>query len=460
MGCGEGVPLALRAVRSRARCPPGPAAGVADRLPADIPAAPPARVVRRLQRRVRDALHAIKYGGEQRLAEPLGAAIAGAGRPSGAGVDCLVHVPVHADRRRVRGYDQAELIARRGRAALASAPSPPSIAAAGDDRPVRPGPRDRAANVEGAFRVRPGARTGGPWSMGRARRRRPHDRRDARRLRDRPRRRPGPGRLGDHRRPRAMSGGPILGTETPGPEVTHADHRQGQECRGPERVRDYAERKLHRLERLLDDRTDAIVEFSNEHASERRRRPHRRGHAGHRRPGPAQPRRSGSATRPALDTVVDKVERQAVDHKSKPRIHARPEEEKQILRPIADGTAEPGRERRIVKTKRFAIEPMFEEDAMAAMEELGHRFFVFVNAETERIAILYPREDGDYGLIEPVVGGEYDRPGEGGRPSAGRRATVSPRPAPVLARLAGDSPASTIPRGSSRRRDGTAPGAG
>jgi putative sigma-54 modulation protein len=60
-----------------------------------------------------------------------------------------------------------------------------------------------------------------------------------------------------------------------------------------------------------------------------------------------------------------------------------------------------------VKTKRFAIEPMFEEDALAAMAELGHQFFVFVNAETERIAILYARRDGDLGLIEPVLGGEY-----------------------------------------------------
>ena len=50
---------------------------------------------------------------------------------------------------------------------------------------------------------------------------------------------------------------------------------------------------------------------------------------------------------------------------------------------------------------------MFEEDAVAAMEELGHQFFVFVNAETERVAILYARDDGDFGLIEPIVGGEY-----------------------------------------------------
>ena len=80
-----------------------------------------------------------------------------------------------------------------------------------------------------------------------------------------------------------------------------------------------------------------------------------------------------------------------VDHREKPRLRARPDEEKQILRQIADGTAEAGhRERRIVKTKRFGIEPMFEEDAIAEMDELGHSFFVFVNAETERVGGALP----------------------------------------------------------------------
>ena len=60
------------------------------------------------------------------------------------------------------------------------------------------------------------------------------------------------------------------------------------------------------------------------------------------------------------------------------------------------------------------------------MEELGHQFFVFVNAETERVAILYRRDDGDFGLIEPVVGGDYTQRGSslehaGARPSSGRR---------------------------------------
>jgi putative sigma-54 modulation protein len=181
---------------------------------------------------------------------------------------------------------------------------------------------------------------------------------------------------------------------------------KGKNVEVPERVRDYTERKLRRLERLLDDRTDAIVEFSNEmhksasdaHIAEvtlvidgRTLRSHA----------------VGISYQAALDEVVDKVERQAVDHKSKPRLRARPEEEKRILQSLADGTREPGHERRIVKTKRFAIEPMFEEDAATSMEELGHKFFVFVNAETERIAILYARDDGDLGMIEPVVGGDY-----------------------------------------------------
>ena len=57
---------------------------------------------------------------------------------------------------------------------------------------------------------------------------------------------------------------------------------------------------------------------------------------------------------------------------------------------------------------------MFEEDALARMDEFGHAFFVFVNAEDERVAVLYRRADGDYGMIEPAVGGEYTK----GRSSA------------------------------------------
>ena len=191
---------------------------------------------------------------------------------------------------------------------------------------------------------------------------------------------------------------------------------KGKNIEVPDRVRQYAERKMHRLDRIIDDRSEAIVELSNEQ--------HRsaddahiaeitlvidgqllRSHA------------TGATYQAAIDVVIDKVERQAVDHKEKPRLRHKPEQTRRLLRRIADGTAEPARERKIVKIKRFAIEPMFEEDALAEMDELGHRFFLFVNAESERLNVLYRRDDGDLGLIEPIIGGNYTQ----GRNGANRR---------------------------------------
>jgi putative sigma-54 modulation protein len=190
---------------------------------------------------------------------------------------------------------------------------------------------------------------------------------------------------------------------------------KGKNIDVPEPVRDYAERKMHRLERLVDDSSDAIVELSNEQ--------HRsstdshivdvtlvvngqilRSHA------------TGSTYQAGLDTVLDRLERQAVDSREKPRGKVRPEEAR--ARAVAgeepDVLADSSPRSGIVKTKRFAIEPMFEEDAVDRMEELGHHFFIFVNAESEKLCVLYKRCAGDYGLIEPMIGGQYT-PGRSAR---------------------------------------------
>ena len=189
---------------------------------------------------------------------------------------------------------------------------------------------------------------------------------------------------------------------------------KGKNYEVPERVRDYAERKLGRLERLLDDRTDATVELSVES--------HRSvadSHIvnvtlvidGHTVRGS-----SAAATHQAgIDDVIDKIERRAVDFRETSRVRKSPEtvrlggrDERAARRRVPDVDDNPSR---VVKVKRFAIEPMFEEDAVARMEELGHAFFVFVNAENERVAILYRRREGDYGLIEPMLGGGYTKGG-------------------------------------------------
>ena len=181
---------------------------------------------------------------------------------------------------------------------------------------------------------------------------------------------------------------------------------KGKNLDVPDAVRRYAERKMRRLERFLDDRTDAILEVSVEH--HRSADDSRIAEVTLVIDGQTLRGRADAVTyEAAIDEVVDKVERRAVDFREKPRVRARGPEEKDILSRIADGTADAGRERRVVKSKRFAIQPMFEEDAIAEMESLGHAFFVFVNAENERVNVLYRRRDGDFGLIEPIVAGEY-----------------------------------------------------
>jgi putative sigma-54 modulation protein len=188
---------------------------------------------------------------------------------------------------------------------------------------------------------------------------------------------------------------------------------KGKNYEVPERVRAYAERKLGRLGRLLDDRSDATIELSVE--------AHRSVQDSHivdvTLVIDGQTLRSSSAApthKAGIDAVLDKIERRAVDHRETSRVRKSSE----TVRGGGRVDAAPQRGRaaddarpQIVKVKRFHIEPMFEEDAVARMEELGHSFFVFVNAEDERVAILYRRADGDYGLIEPMIGGAYTKGG-------------------------------------------------
>jgi len=175
---------------------------------------------------------------------------------------------------------------------------------------------------------------------------------------------------------------------------------------------DYIERKLQRLERMLDERCEADVELRLE---------------GNRKVADSHIvevsllidglslRGEGAAStfRAAADEVVDKLERRTVDAKERPRDRRRAEQVRfeAAAEPGPGEAAEMGDQSRVVKVKRFAIEPMFEEDAISRMEELGHTFFIFVNAENERVSVLYRRRDGRLGLIEPVIAGSY-RPSE------------------------------------------------
>jgi ComF family protein len=154
-GCGrEGDPICRScrpALEVRLDRPPGTPIG----LPADLPA-PLVQLewAAPFTGTVRAALHALKYAAEQRLAAPLGEAAASRWRRAGGGGDLVVPVPVHAERARQRGYDQAVLLARvvADRLGLPMAPllerHRRTVAQFDLDR------ASRGMNVSGAFRLR------------------------------------------------------------------------------------------------------------------------------------------------------------------------------------------------------------------------------------------------------------------------------------------------------------------
>lgn len=106
----------------------------------------------------------------------------------------------------------------------------------------------------------------------------------------------------------------------------------------------------------------------------------------------------------AIDMVVEKLEKQIEKHKTKLFKSYRGGGLKQavageIQKDLNDkDTTE---KFKVVRTKRFALKPMDEEEAIMQMNLLGHTFFVFMNAKTDEVNVVYKRKDKHYGLIEP-----------------------------------------------------------
>ena len=104
----------------------------------------------------------------------------------------------------------------------------------------------------------------------------------------------------------------------------------------------------------------------------------------------------------SIDAVVDKMERRI--RKQKTKLERRNYGADSVRFANVPDMNDEGRdeeEAQIVKTKRFAIKPMSAEEAVLQMELLGHSFFVFQEAESSDVNVVYKRKDGNYGLIEP-----------------------------------------------------------
>ena len=109
----------------------------------------------------------------------------------------------------------------------------------------------------------------------------------------------------------------------------------------------------------------------------------------------------------AIDTIQSTLQRQITRYKDRHyrRGKVRPlDSELTVPDDLIGSTPVPELEQdgaRIVRTKRFTYKPMSSEEAIEQMELLGHNFFVFTDADTDQISVVYRRRDGNYGLILP-----------------------------------------------------------
>jgi putative sigma-54 modulation protein len=176
-------------------------------------------------------------------------------------------------------------------------------------------------------------------------------------------------------------------------------HVKGRNLEVSDAIRSYAEQKLAKLDRQLNDprvELELAVErnpsIAANHVAE----------ATIWTQGPVlRAREASSDMRASIDQLVEKLERQVTRYRrqgrSRRRRAARANGPAPEVIPVVPDEAEP----MIVKTKQFPVKPMTPDEAVLQLELIGHDFFVFRNAEADEVNVVYRRRDGNYGLIEP-----------------------------------------------------------
>jgi putative sigma-54 modulation protein len=186
---------------------------------------------------------------------------------------------------------------------------------------------------------------------------------------------------------------------------------RGRNVSVSERVEEYVEKKIGKLERYLPIIDEARMELSQEETRS----------AQHRMIAQLTVRSRGKVLRAeerdqdvfaAIDLVAEKMQRQITRFKD--RLYSRgqmrgtetvrvPEAAEAVVEMEAVAEVEVEPVGSIVRTKTFLVTPMNPEEAIEQMELLGHDFFVFYNSDVDGINVLYRRRTGDYGLLQPEL---------------------------------------------------------
>ena len=178
-----------------------------------------------------------------------------------------------------------------------------------------------------------------------------------------------------------------------------------------EKIKDYSEKKIKsKIEKLLERTTKTEVKFvleKNPRITENNRVEVTAFASG----AVIRVTDTGMDVFAAIDKVSSKLERQIKKYREKlsrkgRKNHNGPGITASDIGKIGSADLEDIEEdisKSIVKTKTFMLKPTSPEEAVMQMEFLGHDFFVFINSETDRTAVVYRRKDLNYGLIEPTI---------------------------------------------------------
>jgi putative sigma-54 modulation protein len=167
-------------------------------------------------------------------------------------------------------------------------------------------------------------------------------------------------------------------------------------------LKDYAEKRLSKLDRHLNGSTRVELELIGERNPSIGANQVAEGTVWTN--GPVlRAREAAHDMKAAIDLLVDKLDRQAQKLHDKRRRGPARHRKHMGDDVMAQTEPEIPDESPIVKTKQFAVKPMTPDEAVLQLELIGHDFFVFQNAETDTVNVIYRRRDGGYGLIEPQL---------------------------------------------------------
>uniref|UniRef100_A0A7C2E4E2 Ribosome hibernation promoting factor n=1 Tax=Ammonifex degensii TaxID=42838 RepID=A0A7C2E4E2_9THEO len=167
---------------------------------------------------------------------------------------------------------------------------------------------------------------------------------------------------------------------------------RGKNLKVTDALRSYVEKRLAKLERYLNNFGEVQVTLSVERENHR---------VEVTVPVNGMILRGEEATHDmyaAVDMVVEKLGKQIERYKGR-WFNRRARTGPEVGVPAPEDPAEEAF--KVVRVKRFPMKPMSIDEAIMQMNLLGHNFFIFANAETEAVSVVYRRKDGNYGLIEP-----------------------------------------------------------